>query len=212
MIKLISKWKSLVFSKIQLKILNGTDNIELEQISVFSQDNYNVYRFIVPALKKQSKIKYIVFTILNNEVLNFLSLYVYTSIRPNFTIYNTNYMKEKILDKITLSHHKGIFFFIFENEELEKNKLIRLKFNNKYSPEIRVAAAGFKERPTTQEELDNEVSSIAPKLKSSKEDGDYIINEYLLENTDVNKEKFIAVAMKIKESMDFMSFYIGPVS
>ena len=194
------------------EILNGTDNIELEKISIFSQDNHIAYTYIVPTLKKQSKIKYIVFTILNNEVLNYLSIYVYTNKRPDFTIYNVNYMKEKVLNEITLSQHKGIYVFIFENKDLEKNKLIKLKFNKEYSPEIQIAAAGFKERPTTQEELDKPVSSKAPQLQSSKKDKDYTINEYLLENTDVNKEKYIAVAMKIKKSLNFMSFYIGPKS
>jgi len=42
-------------------------------------------------------------------------------------------MKEEILNKATLSQHRGTFVFIFENEELEKDKLIRLKFNKELS-------------------------------------------------------------------------------
>ena len=194
------------------EILNGTDNIELEKISTMSEDNHIAYTYIVPTLKKQSKIKYIVFTILNNQVLNYLSIYVYANRIADFTSYNVNYMKEKVLDKITLSQHNGIYLFILENEGIEKDKLIRLKFNKEYSPDIQIVTAGFKERPITQEDLKNEVSSKVPQLKSSKKDNDYTINEYLLENTDVNKEKYIAIAMKIKESLDFMSFYIGPIS
>ena len=198
------------------EILNGTDYIELEERILITQDDYIVYLFHVPTLKKQAKIKYLVFTILNDEVLNYLSFFSYTykDEKSEINIYNITYMKEEILNKPTLIEHEGIYFIVFslENEDLESKKLIRIKINKKYSPEIQAAAAGFKERPTTEKELNNEVSSEHLKLKSSTKDGDYTINEFLLENPEVYKQKYIAIAVEINESIDFMSLYIGPES
>ena len=129
-------------------------------------------------------------------------------------IYNITYMKEAILNKPTLKQHEGIYLIIFalENEDIENKKLIIVKLNKKYFLEMHVAAAGFKERPTTEKELDNEVSSEHLKLKSSTKDGDYTINEFLLENPEVYKQKYIAIAVEINESVDFMSLYIGSKS
>ena len=96
------------------EIVNGTDNIELEQREVSTNDDLVFYTYKVPTLKKQDKIKYLVFSLLNNDVLHYLSLYVYTSKKVDieFTAYNITYKKEEILNKTTLSQHKGIFLFI----------------------------------------------------------------------------------------------------
>ena len=89
------------------EILNGTDNIELEQREKFTDNFYIHYEYLVPTLKKQAKIKYLVFTVLNNEPLHYLSVYVYSYKKPEYTIYNITYKKEEILNKTTLSQHKG---------------------------------------------------------------------------------------------------------
>jgi hypothetical protein len=137
------------------EIVNGTDNIKLEQSSVSTEYDYVIYTFNVPTLKKQDKIKYYGFTVLNNANLSYLSLYAYTFEKIEFIIYNINYMKEEILNKTTLGRYIGAFAFILEIEGQEKNKLIRLKIKKEYSPEIQMVAGGFKERPTKQEELEN---------------------------------------------------------
>ena len=63
----------------EYEIVNGTDTIELEQREI-STDNYNIiYTYLVPTLKKQYKIKYLAFTILNNEPLQYLSILVYSN-------------------------------------------------------------------------------------------------------------------------------------
>ena len=143
-----------------LDMLNEKDFIELEQKSVSKEPNYILYQFKIPTLKKQDKIKYLVFTVLNNAVLRHLSVYFYGTKKTEYFIYNINYMKEEVLNKTTLSKHKGIFIFIFilENKELEKNKLIRIKINKEFSSDILMQAVGFKERPTTEEELNKFVS------------------------------------------------------
>ena len=154
------------------EIVNGTDNIELEQREVFTKDDLIIYTYQVPTLKKQDKIKYLVFSILNNEAIHYLSLYTFTSeaLDAKFTAYNITYKKEEILNKTTLSQHKGVFLFILENEDLEKNKLIRLKLKKELSQEILASAAGFKERPITLEILKEPVSSEELSLKPATKD------------------------------------------
>ena len=92
------------------EILNEIDYIELEEKTVISQDDYIAYLFVVPTLKKQAKIKYLVFNILNKEVLNYLSFFSYTykDGKSGMKIYNITYMKEAILNKLTLKQHEGI--------------------------------------------------------------------------------------------------------
>jgi hypothetical protein len=195
------------------EIINRTDYIELEPREVSTNDYHFFYRYRVPTLKKQDKIKYLVFSLLNNDVLHYLSLYVYTSKKVDieFTAYNITYKKEEILNKTTLSQHKGIFLFILENEDPEKNKLIRLKLKKELSKEVLIGAGGFKERPMTIEIFKNPVSSEELTLKSIKEEN-YIIYESLIEKEEINKQKYIAIAMFQEESLDFISFYIGPES
>ena len=194
------------------KILNGTHNIELEQSEIFSLDNYIYYIYSVPTLKKQAKIKYLVFTILNNEPLHYLSVYVYSYKKPEFTIYNITYKKEEILNKTTLSQHKGTFLFVLENEELGKNKLVRLKVKKELSKEMEIGAAGLKERITTEKDLEKNPPSEMLKLKSQTKDEDYIIYEYPIENSEVNKEKYLLIGLLNAGSLEFLSLYIGPES
>ena len=197
------------------EILDGADNIEIEDSSKYINHNYTYYTFKVPTLKKEEKIKYLVVTILNNEALDYLSVYVYPSNidKPEgYTFYNISYMKEEILNKTTLSQHKGIFYFILENEEQEKNNLIRFKFNKKYYPEIDLSVAAFTERPTVEKELKKPVSFEEPSFKSLTRDQDYTIYEYLIKNSVINKQKYLVVGVRIVESLDFMSFYLGPES
>jgi hypothetical protein len=197
------------------EILDGTTYIELEQRSVSSDDNFIVYIFKVPTFKKQEKIKYLVVNILNNEALDLLLVSIYSS-KPEkgdpkeHTIYNFTYMKEEILNKTTLSQHKGFFVFILENKEPEKNKLITIKLNKEYSPEIRLEVAGYKERPITEEQIKNAICYDFLSLKLQTRDEDYTIYEFPIENQEINKQKYIAIATKIKEAFDFISFYIGP--
>ena len=102
------------------EIVNGTDNIELEQRLVSTQNDSITYTFSIPILKKQDRYKYLVITIFNNEVLHYLSLLVYClqnqatknkKVVNEFTIYNINYKKEEVFNKTTLLQHKGIFAF-----------------------------------------------------------------------------------------------------
>ena len=200
------------------EILSGTDSIELDKNYKLIENKYNYYVFEVPTLKKQEKIKYLVFTILNNETLDYLSVYAYPSkneekglVEPH--IYNITYMKEEIFNKTTLSQHKGVFIFITENSNPEKNKLIRLKFNKQYSPEIKIGIAGFKQRPTTEKELNNYVASEKSiPLRSLTRNGDYTIYEFPIENPEINKQNYIGFAVFLEESLDFISFFIGPDS
>jgi len=199
------------------EVLSGTDNIEPEQISVRTDNNFVYYTFVAPILKKQAKIKYIVFTVLNKAALDYLIIYSYPSYEDDqqislpFTIYNIKYMKEEILNKTILEQHKGIFIFILENEEFEKNKIIRVKISNKYSPQI-LGVGGFKEKPTTQEEFINTDAEEYPKLKSITKGENYNIYEYPVENPEVNKQKYIGISMRFDEILDSISFYIGPES
>jgi hypothetical protein len=195
------------------EIVDGADNIEIEESSKYIHSNYTYYRFDVPTLKKEEKIKYLVVTILNNEALDFLSVDVYPSNiddSKEYTFYNITYMKEEILNKTTLSQHKGIFYFVSEKDEQEKNNLIRFKFNKKYSPDIDLSVAAFKERPTVEKELKKPVSHEAPSFISLKRDENYTIYEYLIKNSEINKQKYLVVGVKMDESLDFMSFYLGP--
>ncbi len=200
------------------EILNGTDSIGLENDSRYIENKYYYYKYEVPTLKKEEKIKYLVVTILNNEVLNYLSVYVYPSKSEEedyrgISIYNITYMKEEIFNKTILSQHKGIFIFISENGDIDKNKIIRLKFNKQYSPEVSIGAAGFKERPTTEKDLNNEdASEKGIPLRSLIRDGDYTVYEFPIENPEINKQKYIGFAVFMDESFDSISFYIGPDS
>jgi len=195
-------------------ILDGTAYIELEQRSVSNDGIFIVYTFRVPTFKKQEKIKYLVVNILNDEALDFLLVSIYSS-KPEkedtkeYTAYNCTYMKEEILNETVLSRHKGFFIFILENKEIEKNKLIVFKSNKKYSPR-NLGVAGFKERPVTEEQLKNPVCHDSLSLKLETRDDDYTIYEFSIENQEVNKQKYIAFSMKIKEPLDFLSIYIGP--
>ena len=197
------------------EIIDGADNIEIDYTSKYIHNNYTYYRFNVPTLKKEEKIKCLVVTILNYEALDYLSVYVYSSKNENlqgYTLYNINYMKEEILNKTTLGQHKGLFYFILENKEQGKNNLIRFKFNKKYSPEIEMSVAAFKEKPTAEEDLKKPVSFEEPSFKSLTRNEDSIIYEYLIKNSEINKQKYLVVGVMMTESLDFMSFYIGPES
>ena len=194
------------------KILNGTHNIELEKREIFTDDYYIHYTYLVPTLKKQAKIKYLVFTILNNEPLHYLSVYVYSYKKPEYTIYNITYKEEEILNKTTLSQHKGTFLFVLENEELGKNKLVRLNVKKELSKEMEIGSAGLKERITTEKDLEKNPPSEMLKLKSQTKDEDYIIYEYPIENSEVNKEKYLLIGLLNAGSLEFLSLYIGPES
>jgi len=196
------------------EIVKGTDNIELEQKSVSTEYHFMCYTYLVPTLKKQDKIKYLVFTILNNEALYFLSLYPFYAKEEEveFTIYNITYKKEEILNETILSKHQGVFLFALENEEIEKNKIVRLKLKKELPQELLAAVAGFKEKPITLEIIKNPVSSDELPLKSVTKDEKYNIYEFHLEKAEINKQKYIGIAIYKKEVIDFMSFYIGPES
>ena len=201
-----------------LEVLNGADNIELENNSKYIKKKYNYYIYEIPTLKKEEKIKYLVVTILNNEVLDYLSLYVYPSKTEDenfkiFSLSNITYMKEEIFNKTIQSQHKRIFIFISENGDLEKNKLIRLKFYKKYSPEIEIGVAGFEKRPISEKELNDDVASEKGiPLRSITRDGDYTIYEFPIENPKINKQKYIGFSVFMDELFNFTSFYIGPDS
>ena len=201
-----------------LEVLSGADSIELENSDKYIEKKYNYHTYEVPTLKKEEKIKYLVVTILNNEVLDYLSVYVYPSKADDegfkaFHIYNITYMKEEIFNKTIQSPHKGIFIFITENGDLEKNKLIRLKFYKQYSPEIEIGVAGFDKRPITENELDDDVASEKGiPLRSLTRDGNYTIYEFPIENPEISKQKYLGFAVFMDESFNFTSFYIGPDS
>ena len=141
--------------------------------------------------------------------MNYLSLFVYTSkdIDIEFTAYNITYNKEEILNKTTLSQHKGLFLFILENEDLGKNKLVRLKLKKELSKKIRVAALGSTKRPVPEEIIENPGSPEELSLKSVIKEN-YIIYESLIEKEEINKQKYIVIAMLLNESLDFMSVYV----
>ena len=199
------------------EVLSGSDYIELEQRSVRTDNNFIYYTFVAPILKKQDKIKYIVFTVSNKAALDYLIIYSYPTYDDDqqtilpFTIYNIKYMKEEILNKTILDQHIGIFVFILENEELKKNKLIRIKISNKDSLQL-LGVGGFKEKPTTQEDFINTDAEEYPKLKSLTKDENYNIYEYPIENQEVNEQKYIGISMRIDEFSNYISFYIGPES
>ena len=75
-----------------------------------------------------------------------------------------------------------------------------------------IAAAGFKERPMTLEIIKKPVQSEELTLKSIIKEENYIIYESLIEKEEINKQKYIAIAMLPKESLDFISLYVGPES
>ena len=187
---------------------------ELESNDIYIENDHIIYTYKVPTLKKQDKIKYLVFSILNNEAMHYLSLYAYPfkeEENAKFTIYNITYKKEEIFNKTTLSQHKGVFLFILEND-LENNKLVRLKLKKELSLELKSAVAGFKERPITEEIIKKPVSTDELPIKSLTKDENYAIYEFHIENLEINKQKYIAIVMLLRESLDFMSFYIGPES
>ena len=146
--------------------------------------------------------------------MHYLSLYTYFSKEDEveFTIYNITYKKEEILNEAILSRHQGVFLFALENEEIEKNKLVRLKLKKELPQELLAAVAGFKEKPITQEIIKNPVSSDELPLKSVTKDENYHIYEFLIEKEEINKQKYIGIAIYKKEVIDYMSFYIGPES
>ena len=145
--------------------------------------------------------------------MNYLSLYTYLFKEVGeFTFYNITYNKEEVLNETILSRHQGIFLFAVENEEIEKNKLVRLKLKKELPQELMVGAAGFKERPITQEIIKNPVSSYELPLKSLTKDENYIIYEFYIEKAEINKQKYIGIAIYKNEVIDFMSIYIGPES
>ena len=188
---------------------------ELNEDDIFVENDHIIYTYKIPTLKKQDKIKYLVFSILNNEPMHYLSLYAYPfkeERKAKFTIYNINYKKEEILNKTTLSQHKGVFLFILENDDLENNKLVRLKLKKELYLEIKSGTGGYKERPITEEIIKKPVSSEDLSIKSLTKDESYVIYEFHIEDAEINKQKYIAIAMLIRESLDFMSFYIGPES
>jgi hypothetical protein len=188
---------------------------ELNEDDIFVENDHIIYTYKIPTLKKQDKIKYLVFSILNNEPMHYLSLYTYPfkeEGNEKFTIYNINYKKEEILNKTTLSQHKGIFLFILENEDFENNKLVRLKLKKELYLEMKSAVAGFKEKPITEEIIKKPVSSDDLPIKTLTKDENYAIYEFHIEKAEINKQKYIAIAMLLRESLDFISFYIGPES
>ncbi len=87
-----------------------------------------------------------------------------------FTFYNIIYKKQEVLNETILSRHQGIFIFAVENEEIGKNKLVRLKLKEELPQELMAGVAGYKERPITQEIINNPVSSSELPLKSLKKD------------------------------------------
>jgi hypothetical protein len=188
---------------------------ELNEDDIFVENDHIIYTYKIPTLKKQDKIKYLVFSILNNEPMHYLSLYTYPfkeEGNEKFTIYNINYKKEEILNKTTLSQHKGIFLFILENEDLENNKLVRLKIKKELSEDMHISAVAYKERPIKEEIILNPVSKTELPIKSLTKDEKYVIYEFLIENADINKQKYIAIAFLPRKILDFISFYIGPES
>lgn len=66
--------------------------------------------------------------------------------------------------------------------------------------------------PTVEEELKNPVSYEEPSFKSLIRDEDYTIYEYLIKNQVINKQRYLVVGVMMEESLDFMSFYLGPES
>ena len=193
------------------EIVNRTDYIELEPREVITNDFGVFYTYKVPTLKKQDKIKYLVFSLLNNEPMNYLSLFVYTSkeIDMEFTAYNITYNKEEILNKTTLSQHKGIFIFILENEDLGKNKLTRLKLKKLLSNEIRTGVIGFTKRPAVDDIIEYRGHVEELLLKPVTKEENYIIYESLIEKEEINNKEYIVIATLLNETLDFMSFYVG---
>ena len=185
---------------------------EIENRDIFNEDEHIIYRYKVPTLKKQDKIKYLVFSIFNNEAMHYLSLYVYPfkNDEEELTIYNITYKKEEIFNKTTLSQYKRIFLFILENEDLENNKLVRLKIKKELSEDMHISAVAYKERPIKEEIILNPVSKTELPIKSLTKDEKYVIYEFLIENADINKQKYIAIAFLPRKILDFISFYIGP--
>lgn len=65
---------------------------------------------------------------------------------------------------------------------------------------------------TTFEDLENLVSAQNLSLKSLTRDEDYTKYEFLLENSLVNQQKYLVFGVMMIESLDFLSFYVGPES
>jgi len=153
------------------EIVNGNDNIELEGSIWSTLYDYVTYIFDVPTLKKKDKIKYYVFTVLNNANLSYLSLYAYVNDYLEYTFYKMNYMKEEIINKTALRRHIGAFLFRVENKDLGKNKLIRIKLSKDHSKKIEIPfVLGFKERPTTKKEIESATIGEDLEIKSSTKD------------------------------------------
>jgi len=73
-------------------------------------------------------------------------------------------------------------------------------------------AVGFKERPTTEEELNKFVSLENLPIENQTKDEDYTIYEVSFKIPEVYKKKYLAIFIILKESVDFLSFYFGPES
>ena len=200
------------------EILNLTNNTEIEFYSKYITNKYTNYVFQRPEIRKVTKTKYFLITIINYEALDFLSVYVYPEDCKDgpleYTIYNINYMKEEFLNKTALNQHKGGFIFILENEELKKKKLIRFKLKKEYSYSIRLEFAGYKERPIFEEELRKPVYKDHAHLESTTLGKDYNTYEYeyLLEDPTVIEQNYLVFDFFLEESVDFVSFYVGPES
>ena len=198
------------------EILNGTNNIQIEYFAKYNTNKLTNYVFRVPQFQNERKIKYLVVTILNYEVLDFLSVYVFPKQSHDdfmdYTVYNINYMKEEILNQTTLNQHKGYFIFLVENEELRKNKLIRIKLNKEYSERVYLEFAGYKERPIFEEDFRNPPYADDGKIKLPTKDDDYKTYEYLLENPVMIEQKYLAFFFEEDMSESFISFYVGPES
>ena len=73
-------------------------------------------------------------------------------------------------------------------------------------------AVRFKERPTTEEELNKFVSFENLPIENQTKDEDYTIHEVSFKNPEVYKKKYLDIFIFLNESVDFLSFYFGPES
>ncbi len=71
---------------------------------------------------------------------------------------------------------------------------------------------GLKERLTEDVILKKDFIPELLSLRSLTKDENNYIYEFHIENQEINKQKYITIAIRIKESFDFLSFYIGPES
>ena len=79
--------------------------------------------------------------------------------------------------------------------------------------ELEIGAAGLKERVSTEKDLDQNPPQEILNLKSQTKDGDYIIYEYPIKNSEVNKQKYLLFGLlSMKITLDYISLYVGPES